>query len=99
MRKIFVRCGRTAKPPDEQWEIVELPDFLSGSEDVLEAVIRVKELVLASLEDVRLLIAGPIVLGVAVGQALEHAPVKVEYVQLNQRTKRFEIWWDNTRHV
>jgi hypothetical protein len=98
MRKIFVRCGNSSRAPSTDWETIELPAFLSAS-DILESLKIVKEKILEKNDDVQLLIAGPIVLGVALGQVLEHIPIKIEYVQLNQKTKRFEVWWDNTRHI
>jgi len=41
------------------------------------------------------LIAGPVTLGVALGQGLAHEPVAIEYLQLNQITKEFEVWVTN----
>ena len=42
-----------------------------------------------------MLIAGPVTLGVALGQGLAHEPVAIEYLQLNQITKEFEVWVTN----
>ncbi len=46
----------------------------------------------------QVLIAGPVCLGVAAGIALEHLPVRIDFVQLNQRSKEFETWLSNVDH-
>ena len=46
-----------------------------------------------------LLIAGPGVLGVALGQGLAHEPTAIDYLQLNQTTKQFEPWLSNRRNL
>lgn len=47
----------------------------------------------------QLLVAGPVALGIALGQALAHEPVAIDYLQLNQATKEFEVWVTNRRNL
>jgi hypothetical protein len=47
----------------------------------------------------RLLVAGPVALGIALGQGLAHEPVAIEYLQLNRVTKEFGVWLTNRRNL
>ncbi len=96
-RKIFVRCGDRFKPPDESWEVITLPDYVN-KENLKECVDIVRRRILEERSPVKLLISGPVALGVALGQALEHVPVRITYLQLNQRTKKFEEWLSNSEN-
>jgi len=96
--RVFVRCGDRYDPPEgATWTVITLPADLEP--DALpQAVSRVR----AALRGARaadLLIAGPVALGVALGQALAHEPVAIDYVQLNQTTKEFEAWVTNRRNL
>jgi len=93
--KLFVHCGDRF-PPDRTWEALPLPASLTR-QDLAPAVRAVR----TRLRDVRhaqILIAGPICLGVALGMALEHIPTRVDFIQLNQRTKELEPWVSTTEH-
>lgn len=98
VRCVFLRCGdRNAPVTDMQWIDVPLPAQLTRG-DIPDAVRRVR----AAIEGApraRLLIAGPVCLGVALGQALAHDPTHVEFVQLDQYTKRFSTWVENTEQL
>ncbi len=92
---LFIRCGdRYAPPePDGSWVVITLPSDL-GAEGIPDAVARVRSR-LRGARSARVLIAGPVTLGVALGQGLAHEPVAIEYLQLNQITKEFEVWVTN----
>jgi len=77
--------------------VVTLPENLDR-EGVPVAVERVRE-ALRGTRHAEVLIAGPVTLGVAVGQALAHEPVAIDYLQLNQATKEFEVWVTNRRNL
>ena len=91
--ELFVRCGERFSPPGGQWQVLTLPHPL-GPDDLKGAVEQVRER-LRGAGEARLLIAGPVVLGVALGQGLAHLPTRVVYLQLNQATKQFEEWARN----
>ncbi|MFN7961570.1 MAG: hypothetical protein U0002_09885 [Thermoanaerobaculia bacterium] len=96
--KVFVRCGERYLPPeDEGWRVVTLPSELSAA-DLPEAVRLVRE-ALRPVKKADLLIAGPVTLGVALGQALAHEPVAIDYWQLNQMSKEIEPWLSNRRNL
>jgi hypothetical protein len=38
-------------------------------------------------------------LGIALGQGLAHEPVAIDYLQLNQVSKEFEVWLTNRRNL
>ncbi|HEX4955809.1 MAG TPA: hypothetical protein VF017_20670 [Thermoanaerobaculia bacterium] len=94
-KKIFVRCGDRYLPPGDsgEWEVITLPGELSAA-GLPEAVRLVRAAVRGS-KHVDLLIAGPVALGVALGQALAHEPAAIDYWQLNQMTKELERWVSN----
>ncbi len=92
---LFVRCGERYAPPSEggPWTVLTLPAQL-GREHIGEAVAQVRAC-LRGHRNARLVVAGPVVLGAALGQGLAHEPTAIEYVQLNQMTKEFEVWLTN----
>lgn len=96
---LFVRCGDRYEPPETggPWAVLSLAAELRGA-DLAEAVSRVRA-ALRGHRVARLLVAGPVALGVALGQALAHEPVAIEYLQLNQATKEFEVWLTNRRNL
>lgn len=93
-KKIFIRCGQVKYPPDPTWVDVLLEADLKP-EHIPPAIKKIRD-ILHDTKEAQILISGPVCLGVAIGQAFEHAPVKIEYVQLNQMTKEFEVWVTNT---
>lgn len=96
---VFVRCGERYLPPADGvgWQVVTLPAALAA-DDLPGAVAEVRRL-LRGARTARVLVAGPVVLGVALGQGLAHEPVAIEYVQLNQMTKTFEVWLTNRANL
>ena len=96
---VFVRCGDRYVPPmgGGPWTVIELPHDL-GRDDLQQAVQRVRES-LHGHRAAQLLVAGPVALGIALGQGLAHEPVAIEYLQLNQVTKEFEVWLTNRRNL
>ncbi len=96
---VFVRCGDRYQPPVDgnAWVAVTLPQDLRG-EHLADAVAEVRER-LRGAREARVLVAGPVVLGVALGQGLAHEPTAIDYVQLNQTTKEFETWLTNRRNL
>ncbi|MGH2628569.1 MAG: hypothetical protein ACRDHY_18180 [Anaerolineales bacterium] len=96
---VFVRCGDRYVPPlsGGPWTVIDLPHDL-GSQDLPSAVQRVRE-GLRGHAAAQLLVAGPVALGIALGQGLAHEPVAIDYLQLNQVTKEFEIWLTNRRNL
>lgn len=96
---LFIRCGDRYRPPGDGsgWKIVELPAELVPAE-LPRAVEQVRQ-ALHGHRSARLLIAGPVALGIALGQALAHEPVAIDYLQLNQATKQFELWVSNRRNL
>jgi|HubBroStandDraft_3_1064219.scaffolds.fasta_scaffold18019_2 hypothetical protein len=96
---LFVRCGGRYEPPAqaETWTVIELPAELAAP-DIPPAVERVRQ-ALRGAKAARLLVAGPLALGIALGQALAHEPVAIEYLQLNQVTKEYEVWVTNRRNL
>ena len=96
--KLFVRCGDRFAPP-EGAEVVTLPGSLTPA-DVSSAVRTVRDAITLIREnEVDLIVAGPGGLCYALGQALEHVPTKVTFVQLNQATKNYEAWVCNTQNL
>lgn len=97
--RLFVRCGERYAPPELEadWTVVTLPAEL-GAEAVPPAVAEVRQ-ALRGHRSARVLIAGPVALGVAIGQALAHEPVAIDYLQLNQVTKEYEVWVTNRRNL
>jgi hypothetical protein len=97
--QLFVRCGDRYLPPEDAdpWTVITLPAEL-GAQLLPEAVSRVRE-ALRGQRAARLLIAGPLALGIALGQGLAHEPVAIDYLQLNQATKAFEVWLTNRRNL
>ena len=91
---LFVRCGDRFTNPDAE-ETLTLPGTL-GPQDIPEAVRQVRA---AITGDTRLIVAGPGGLCFALGMALEHIPQKVEFVQLNQATKAYEVWASNAHNL
>lgn len=91
--RLFVRCGERFEAPDPGWQVLSLPHPLAA-EHLPEAVRRVRG-ALSGVKEAELLLAGPVVLGVALGQALAHIPARVVYLQLNQATKTLEPWARN----
>lgn len=96
---LFVRCGQRYEPPagEEAWTVIDLAAELKP-EDLPAAVQRVRES-LRGQRAARVLVAGPVALGIALGQGLAHEPVAIEYLQLNQVTKDFEVWLTNRRNL
>jgi hypothetical protein len=96
---LFVRCGPRYEPPagEEGWTVIDLEAELRP-EDLPVAVERVRES-LRGQRRARVLVAGPVALGIALGQGLAHEPVAIEYLQLNQVTKGFEVWLTNRRNL
>lgn len=97
--ELFVRCGDRYRPPDGEpgWRVVELPGELTPA-DLPAAVERVRR-ALRGHRSARLLVAGPVALGIALGQGLAHEPVAIDYLQLNQVSKEFEVWLSNRRNL
>lgn len=97
--QVFIRCGDRYLPPEASptWTVITLPAELGPK--ALPAAIDEVRRSLRGVHAARLLIAGPVVLGVALGQALAHEPVAVDYLQLNQTTKEFEVWLTNRRNL
>lgn len=91
---LFVRCGDRFSNPDAQ-ETITLASSLTP-EDIPDAVRQVRE---AIDSETQLIVAGPGGLCFALGMALEHIPHKVEFVQLNQATKAYEVWVDTTQNL
>lgn len=96
--QVFVRCGDRYLPPQPlpDWTVITLPADLRAEE--LPAAVEQVRRALRGAPAARLLIAGPVALGIALGQALAHEPVAVDYLQLNQTTKEFEVWLTNRRN-
>lgn len=94
---LFVRCGDRFESPEPAWTVLTLPASLRP-EHVPDAVRQVRA-ALHGKPRLRLVIAGPVALGIALGQALEHVPTAIEYLQLNQETKAFEVWGSNRANV
>ena len=96
---LFIRCGDRYSPPDDcaEWIVLTLPAGLAST-DLPGAVAEVRRL-LSGRRTARMLVSGPVVLGIALGQGLAHDPVAIEYVQLNQMTKEFEVWLSNQANV
>ncbi len=97
--QVFVRCGERYVPPEpaEAWRVITLeaevgPGDLPGAVDQVRSALR-------GHRSARLLVAGPVALGVAMGQGLAHEPVAIEYLQLNQVTKQYEVWVTNRRNL
>jgi hypothetical protein len=97
--RLFVRCGDLYQPPPDEtdWRILDLPAELAAT-DLPGAIARVRQ-ALRGHRSALLLVAGPVALGVALGQALAHEPVAIDYLQLNQVTKEFEVWVTNRRNL
>jgi hypothetical protein len=97
--QLFVRCGERYTPPDPAtgWAVITLPAEI-GAEALPPAVAQVRRR-LRGHRTARVLIAGPVALGIAIGQALAHEPVAIEYLQLNQVTKDYEVWVTNRRNL
>lgn len=96
---LFIRCGDRYEPPDSgrPWTVLTLPSELRATD--LGAAVGSIRGALRGHRAARLLIAGPVALGVALGQALAHEPVAIDYLQLNQATKEFEVWLTNRRNL
>lgn len=96
---VFVRCGERYLPPapEHSWSVVTLPAELKA-EHLPEAVAAVRA-ALRGHRHARVLISGPLTLAVALGQGLAHDPVAIDYVQLDQTKKEFEVWVTNRRNL
>ena len=96
---LFIRCGERYAPPApaDRWQVVTLPADLAA-QNLPAAVAHVRE-ALRGRRTARLLIAGAVALGVALGQGLAHEPVAIDYLQLNQVSKEFEVWLTNRRNL
>lgn len=94
MTTLFVRCGDRFSNPDADRTIT-----LSGTLQPQDIPAAVAEVRAAISGDTRLIVAGPGGLSFALGMALEHIPFKVEYVQLNQATKAYEVWTSNVQNL
>jgi len=92
--KLFVACGEVSDTA-AGYEVMQLPMVL-GPDLVASVAERVKNR-LARASSAEILVKGPIVLGVALGQVLAHVPCRIDYLQLDQSTKRTSAWWSNTR--
>ena len=90
---LFIRCGDRFSAPDGEWEVLTLPHPLEPGH--LEEAVKQVRRRLEGVPEARLLIAGPVTLGVALGQALAHVMTKISYLQLNQATKQIEEWARN----
>ena len=97
--QVFVRCGERYVPPGPAsgWYVITLepeldPGALPGAVEEVRNALR-------GYRSARLLIAGPVTLGVAMGQGLAHEPVAIDYLQLNQVTKEYEVWVTNRRNL
>jgi hypothetical protein len=97
--QLFVRCGERYAPPEPatSWQVLTLPDELGPG--ALPAAVDQARKALRGYRSARVLIAGPVTLGVALGQGLAHDPVALEYLQLNQVTKEYEVWVTNRRNL
>jgi hypothetical protein len=97
--RLFVRCGERYVPPDPEasWQVITLPADL-GPQALPAAVDQARQ-ALRGHRSAQLLIAGPVTLGVALGQGLAHEPVAIEYLQLNQVSKEYEVWLTNRRNL
>jgi hypothetical protein len=96
---LFIRCGERYAPPAAAgpWEVITLPGDL-GPNDLPAAVTAARE-ALCGRRSARVLVAGPVALGIALGQGLAHEPVAIDYLQLNQVSKDFEVWLSNRRNL
>jgi len=96
---LFIRCGERYAPPAAAgpWEVITLPGELAPR-DLPNAVAAARE-ALRGRRSARVLIAGPVALGIALGQGLAHEPVAIDYLQLNQVSKDFEVWLTNRRNL
>ena len=93
---LFVRCGDRFSNPDAV-ETITLPGSLSN-QDIPAAVAEVR-LAITRLGETQLVVAGPGGLCFALGMALAHVPQAVEFVQLNQLTKAYEVWVSTTQNL
>lgn len=91
---IFVRCGDRFLNQDADVTITLSATL--GPSDIPGVV---KEVRNAITTDTQLVVAGPGGLCFALGMALEHIPQKVEFVQLNQTTKSYEVWTSNVHNL
>jgi hypothetical protein len=94
--KLFVHCG-DREPPDPSWTALPLKPSI-GPQDLPAIISRIRQ-ALRGFREADILLAGPVCLGVAVGQSFEHSPVKIRYWQLNQPTKEYEVWLTNMEHL
>ena len=97
-RRIFVHCGdRYVPPEDEGWTLIELPQELRP-QHLTAAIGRVRKAI-AHATGARIVVAGPVMLAAALAQALAHDPVPIEYLQLDQFTKKFDVWLTNKQNL
>lgn len=90
---LFV-CAGEASPPDERFEVLHAPAIMDPqSVRVTAEAVRAR---LAGERHAEVLVKGPIALGIALGHLLEHVPCRVDFLQLDQATKRVTVWWSNT---
>jgi len=94
---LFVRCGERMLPIGDEDRVLTL-DAAMTPESARIAVHLVREAV-AELGDVELRVGGPGMFVGMLAQALEHIPQAVDFVQLNQLTKSYEVWFSNTENL
>lgn len=92
---LFVRCGDRAVPVGDEDKIVTL-DAAMNSESAKASVQTVRNAIANLGGQVELRVAGPGMLVGMYAQSFEHMPCTILFSQLNQLTKRYEVWFSNT---
>lgn len=95
---LFVRCGERAIPVGDETTVLTLDADMDPTK-AKASVAEVRQAIAALGSPVELRVAGPGMLVGMYAQAFEHMPIEVRFVQLNQLTKAYEIWFSNMENL
>lgn len=95
---LFVRCGERALPVGDENIVITL-DASMTPEKAKASVQKVRQAIAELGGPVELRIAGPGMLVGMYAQTFEHIPHEVRFVQLNQLTKAYEVWFSNKENL
>ena len=98
VKVLFVRCGERALPVGDEDLVITL-EAAMDPEKAKASVQQVREAIAELGGPVELRVAGPGMLVGIYAQALEHIPYEVRFVQLNQLTKAYEVWFSNKENL
>lgn len=95
---LFVRCGERQSPVGDE-DVVLTLDAAMDAQKAKDSVALVRAELAKLGRHVELRVAGPGILWGMYAQAFEHSPIRIEYSQLNQLSKQYEIWFSNSENL